>query len=33
MHGWPQPIGQLVPSFHRTLGQFCEATGPLHPIL
>ena len=22
MHGWPQPIGQLVPPFQRTFGQF-----------
>ena len=32
-HGWPHPMGQLVPSFHRTTGQFCEVAGPLQPIL
>ena len=33
MHGWPQPIGQLVCSFQPTFGQFCEVAGPLQPIL
>jgi hypothetical protein len=32
MQGWPQPIGQLVPPFQRTLGQFWKVTGPLQPM-
>ena len=29
MHGWPQPIGQFVPPFQRTFGQFWNVDRPL----